>query len=45
MLRGGWHGQHGGPMTVDVALSSAEHTFAVLPQDLEVAISFSTEPG
>src|SRR5216683_3025531 len=44
MLRGGQHGQHGGPITVDVALASAEDAFAVLPQDLEAANSTSAGP-
>jgi hypothetical protein len=44
MLRGGQHGQHGGPITVGVALSSAEDAFAVLPQDLEFTNSTSAEP-
>jgi hypothetical protein len=38
MLRGGQHGQHGGPMTADVALASTEDAFAVLPQDLTAAV-------
>jgi hypothetical protein len=44
MFRCGQHGQHRGPITVDVALSSAEDAFAVLPQDLEAAIAISAEP-
>ena len=42
MLRGGQHGQHGGPITVGV--SSAEDAFTVLPQDLEATTSTSAEP-
>jgi hypothetical protein len=38
MFPSGKHGQHGGAITVvGVASASAEDTFAVLPQDLEVA--------
>jgi hypothetical protein len=44
MFRGGQHGQHGGPITVGVALTSAEDAFAVLPQNLEPTISISAEP-
>src|SRR5689334_18961208 len=44
MLRGWQHDQHGRPMTVDVAFSSAEDAFTVLPQDLEATISTSAEP-
>jgi hypothetical protein len=42
MFRGGQHGQHGGPITIDVA--SAEEAFVVLPQDLEPIISIGAEP-
>jgi hypothetical protein len=44
LFRGGKHGQHGSPITVGVAVSSAEDAFAVLPQDLEAAISTNAEP-
>jgi hypothetical protein len=44
MLRGGKHDQHGGRITVGVALSSAEDAFTILPQDLEATISTSAEP-
>jgi hypothetical protein len=44
MLRGRKHGQHGGQITVGVALSSAEDALAVLPQDPEAPISTSVEP-
>jgi len=42
MFRGGQHGQHGGPITIDVA--SAEDAFVVLPQDLESIASIGAEP-
>jgi hypothetical protein len=44
MLRGGQHDQHGGPRTVGVAFSSTEDAFAILPQDLEIAICTCTGP-
>ena len=44
ILGGGQHGQDGDPLTVDVLHASAEDTVAVFPQDLEAAISVSTEP-
>ena len=45
MLRGGQHGQHGVPVAVGArAPCPAEHAVAVLPQDLEVAISVCAEP-
>ena len=44
MLGGGQHGQHGDPLTVNVLHASAEDTVAVLPQDLEAAVSVSAEP-
>jgi hypothetical protein len=44
MLRGGKHDQHGGRITVGVALSPAEDAFAVLPQDLETAIPANVDP-
>jgi hypothetical protein len=44
MFPSGKHGQHGGAITVvGVASASAEDTFAVLPQDLEVGTSIRTE--
>jgi hypothetical protein len=43
MLRGGQHGQHGGPITVGVALSSAEDALTVLPQDREAAVPVSAD--
>jgi hypothetical protein len=44
MLRSGHHGQHGGPITVGVPLSSAEDAFALLPQNLETSLSTGAEP-
>ena len=44
MLRGGQHDQHGGRITLGVALSPAEDAFTVLPQDLEATISAGAEP-
>jgi hypothetical protein len=44
MFPSGKHGQHGGAITVvGVASASAEDTFAVLPQDLEVAVPICAE--
>jgi hypothetical protein len=44
MLPSGKHGQHGGAITVfGVASAFAEEVFAVLPQDLEVAIPICSE--
>jgi hypothetical protein len=43
MLRGWQHNQHGGPMTVVAALSSAEDAFAVRPQNLETTIFTSAD--
>ena len=44
MFPGRKHGQHGGAITVvGVASASAEDAFAVLPQDLEVAVPICTE--
>jgi hypothetical protein len=44
MLPSGKHGQHGWPITVIGAANAfAEDTFAVLPQDLEVAIPIRAE--
>jgi hypothetical protein len=44
MFASGKHGQHGGAITVvGVASASAEDAFAVLPQDLEVAVPICTE--
>src|ERR1700757_1433888 len=45
MLRGGTHGQHGGPIAVGAQVpSSANDTFAVLPQDLDTALPSRAEP-
>jgi hypothetical protein len=45
MFPSGKHGQHGGAITVvGVANVSAENTFAVLPQDLQVAVPICAEP-
>jgi hypothetical protein len=51
MLRGGQHSEHSGLIAVglvfpstDVVVPSTEDAFAVLPQDLEAAISTSPEP-
>ncbi len=45
MLRGREHGQHGVPAAIGAwAPSPAENAVAVLPQDLEVAVSVCAEP-
>jgi hypothetical protein len=44
LLRRGQYSQHGGPLTVGLALSPAEDAFAVLPQDLEPTITISAKP-
>jgi hypothetical protein len=44
MLRSWQHGEHGGAITIGVALASAEDAFAVLPQDLEAANSTNAQP-
>ena len=45
MFPSGKHGQHGGAITVVgvASVASAEDTFAVLPQDLEVAVPICAE--
>jgi hypothetical protein len=38
IFNGGEHGQHTGEITVGVTLRSTEDAFAVLPQDMKIAI-------
>ena len=46
MLRGGKHGQHDVPAAIGIlAPRAAEDAIAVLPQDLEVALSVCAEPN
>jgi hypothetical protein len=43
IFKGGQHGQHTAEISVGVTLCSAEDAFAVLPQDMKIAIRICAE--
>jgi hypothetical protein len=45
IFNGGQHDQHTGEITVGETLRSAEDTFAVLPQNMKIAIRICAEPA